>query len=832
MMLRSFLTCVAGAWVAPVALWSFASLTVSAATGIDRPWPAILPAKPREVVLGGAWGAALARGVERLAREPYTSEEWLLADITDKIRRYPNNYSGDVPGRYIELAVLTSAGQPFSPPLVANVLAALPGLQKPDGHFGMDLDLTQPTDATSPLYPMLWGNGRLLIGLPVAARATGDSRLWEAARRLGDFYVNSAAQLCSPAREAEFRATGTYGVGYTCCYFPAIEGLALLYQDTGEERYLRQAERMAEVFKKFDALPIDHSHGNLSAWRGILVLYEITGKRGYLLGAQAKWEQTMQGGYVWTLGGIGEHFYKDYAGDEGCSESDWLRFNLELWRFTGQTRYLEIAERLLHNQYAANQCPNGGYGWRNFDSDGIGPVATRGKVDEWNVCCNFHGPLGLHHLKSFLAAGMTNQIVVNFLTDFSASVRTGPEEWRVSVKSVAAASPEERVFDLALDPPSGRAAKGTVLCLRVPSWSRELTLKDSAGRKLPLRSVSGYVRIDCAPKSRHKLRLICGAALAVEDRRFRPLPLKLGQVSRLNEVVLTLGPEVLFAAPAPGEGRPVLMLTLDKTGRLGAPVVARNRAYTWFLPRPGPADAQFETALAQGKPIALRTWPSLDTPRRAAFVCDLIVVPAEAIPEAVREALRAQTTSLDTSLSGLCFGTDLEQERDLWTTPAGWHLTPEGLHVDSGDIGLFAGGGGLTDCRLEFDLTLPAQGDGIAGWLVRAQDANNCLMFQIQSADSPLKAPEYKTQPNTLRPHVRRKGVWTVNDPVPLRQTIRRGETHHVRVDCRGHQIEVFLDGEQVHSQSDVGFSQGTIGFRASTPAEQGIFRHINLCPL
>ena len=271
------------------------------------------PKPPQTVQLGGAWGAALARGVERLAREPYTSEEWLLADITDKIRRYPNNYSGDVPGRYIELAVLTSAGQPFSPPLVSNVLAALPGLQKPDGHFGVDLDLAKPTDATSPLYPMLWGNGRLLIGLPVAARATGDPRLWEAARRLGDFYVNSAAQLCSPAREAEFRATGTYGVGYTCCYFPAIEGLALLYQDTGEERYLRQAERMAEVFNKFDALPIDHSHGNLCAWRGILALYEITGKRAYLLGAQAKWEQAMQGGYVWPLGGIGEHFYKDYS---------------------------------------------------------------------------------------------------------------------------------------------------------------------------------------------------------------------------------------------------------------------------------------------------------------------------------------------------------------------------------------------------------------------------------------------------------------------------------------------------------------------------------------
>ena len=58
-----------------------------------------------------------------------------------------------------------------------------------------------------------------------------------------------------------------------------------------------------------------------------------------------------------------------HSGDEGCSESDWLRFNLQLWRFTGETRFLDMAERLLLNQYAANQCPNGGYGWRNFDGD-------------------------------------------------------------------------------------------------------------------------------------------------------------------------------------------------------------------------------------------------------------------------------------------------------------------------------------------------------------------------------------------------------------------------------------------------------------------------------
>jgi uncharacterized protein YyaL (SSP411 family) len=112
-------------------------------------------------------------------------------------------------------------------------------------------------------------------------------------------------------------ATGNGGDGYTCCYFPAIEGLALLYRATHEGRYLQQAERMAEWFAGFDTLPINHSHGNLCAWRGILELYDLTGKRAYLDRALAKWERAVQDGFVWSLGGVGECWYVFYHHDEG-----------------------------------------------------------------------------------------------------------------------------------------------------------------------------------------------------------------------------------------------------------------------------------------------------------------------------------------------------------------------------------------------------------------------------------------------------------------------------------------------------------------------------------
>ncbi len=245
----------------------------------------------------------------------------------------------------------------------------------------------------------------------------------------------------------------------------------MLYRATKDDRYLKQAERMAEFFTKFDCLPVEHSHGNLCAWRGILDLYEITGKRTYLDRAKAKWDAAMKGGFVWPLGGVGEHWQVFFPGDEGCSESDWLRFSLDLWRFTGQTRYLDVAERLLENQYATNQCPNGGYGMAHLDGDAAGPVAAIEKIEEWPFCCSFHGPLGLHFLKGYLAAGSERGVIVNFPYSFNARVKAAGREWSVSVRSKPDYLRGQTRMEIELAPRDKDAVARGTLWVRIPEWA-------------------------------------------------------------------------------------------------------------------------------------------------------------------------------------------------------------------------------------------------------------------------------------------------------------------------------------------------------------------------
>ncbi len=785
---------------------------------------------PKEVELRGALGDSLRRGVARLAEEPFTVD-WLLADVSFKMNRIFTNYSGDASGRFIELATLTSPRGKVSPAALQPVLAAVADYQKADGHFGLEVDLTKPLPKLAPPIPMLWGNARLLVGLVTAAQEYNDPKLLAAAKRLGDFYVKSADHLCSPAREADYKFSGTYGDGYQCCYFPAIESLALLYRATKEERYLQQARRMADFFQRFDVLPVEHSHGNLCAWRGILELHAITGARAYLHRAIAKWDAAVKGGFVWPGGGIGEHWAVFFQGDEGCSHSDWLRFNLDLWRFTGETRYLDMAERLLHNQYGANQCANGGYGWRNFDGDACGPIATRGTVDEWPFCCSFHGPLGLHFLKGYLAASSGRGIFVNFPLDFAAPVKASGREWQLAVKGTCDPSRRLGSVEVELAPRGSAKSARTTLWVRVPPWAAEVRVVSGTGRERRAPIERGYLRLEREFKAGEKVRVTFRTRLSVEARRFEPVKLSSAKTARLTDVSLLAGPAVLYALPAGGSGRATLLAMVDNAGQLDLLRDSGGNFASVTLPSLQATDAQIAAALETDQPVALRSWPEVKSRRRSAFVHDVLVVPRSALPAPALARFTARAKEAETAIRGPFFGTDLEKSPDLWLGAGGWEFKPEGLRVSGGDIGLIDGEG-YGDYRFEFELVLPQEGQGIAGWVVRAKDASECVMFQLQSADSLFSAPEFKTKPNSLRPHVCRNGQWQIADPVPLPKEVRRGEAHRIAVECRGERVEVSLDGERIHAQSAPGLREGAVGFRAAGPAEQGIFRKISLTKL
>lgn len=114
-----------------------------------------------------------------------------------------------------------------------------------------------------------------------------------------------------------------------------------------------------------------------------------------------------------------------------------------------------------------------------------------------------------------------------------------------------------------------------------------------------------------------------------------------------------------------------------------------------------------------------------------------------------------------------------------------------------------------TDYTFESTITIE---NAAAGVVFRAQDANNCYMWQIVLASS----PDASSDQHVLRPHVRENGGWTRLGDFSVDNVLRgvEHEPHEVRIDIAGDTITTHIDGTKVDERQDSTHSAGTIGFR------------------
>lgn len=415
-----------------------------------------------ELRLAGIWSAAQARNAERMAMAPLDKADFILADLSLKQKRMFTEYSGDISGRWIGAAAFLAPLYPKPFAAFPAIMAEIPTYQKGDGHFGVDQDLPHIDRGRD--NPILWGNGRLLVGLTEVYERTGDQKALATAKKLGNYFLATDRIFNRPENLVR-KPGGGWQDGFETFYFSCIEGMAALGRVAQDDRYLDEGKRIAERALRvvnFDTL---HSHGRLCAERGLADLYAATGERHWLEAAERDWKIFMEQ-YRLPTGGVKEVLDGDCNDDEGCAESDWLRLNLSLWRLTGDGRYLDEAERCLKGHFIFQQFPNGGAGHRLLHQIDGKPVAFKGLVPNGEAwwCCGMHWARATVDLARFAVTSSEQGPSINLMIDCEGVVAGPGGQWKTKLRET------EDGLHITLESPLSTQA---TVSIHRPAWAQE-----------------------------------------------------------------------------------------------------------------------------------------------------------------------------------------------------------------------------------------------------------------------------------------------------------------------------------------------------------------------
>lgn len=355
------------------------------------------PVHPGQLTIQGEFHERLLRSIQHL-HELNTEE--MRREFT-----HPDDFwhwGADYMGRWIASMALLGqyTGMDHG---VRPVVRELLDFQREDGSFG---PYTDPHD-----YQEWFGMSRGLVGLLEYYLVNPDPGVLQAAIRLGDYYIQHYPD-CAPCLYE--------------CYSTALEGLVLLSRLTGESRFIAEARRVAESSLVYEGMRFSQEvdangrrtpaagqvHCQLTTARGLLDLFELTGENKYLRPV-LDLHQYISNELLWITGGIGFYYFRPEE-NETCADADWLRLNLQLWRLTGEARYMDLAERILLNQLYFNQVDNGGFCYLRGLQNRAGAV--------FDACCSHHGPRAYYEILRYIYTTGPQSLWINLYMEGEARI--------------------------------------------------------------------------------------------------------------------------------------------------------------------------------------------------------------------------------------------------------------------------------------------------------------------------------------------------------------------------------------------------------------------------
>ena len=186
------------------------------------------------------------------------------------------------------------------------------------------------------------------------------------------------------------------------CAFMSIDGLSHAYAITGIEDIKCLLDEMISVYRRIDKYALRvQTHCTLTAARGMMRMYRLTGNRNYLDAAKEIYLlYTAGGGMTATYQNV-NWWGRNDTWTEPCAIVDSIMLACELYLTEGDETYRQTAARIYHNGLATAQRDNGGAGTDSVVLAGAGGTNTLyAKMYEAYFCCTMRLAEGLWFIQN------------------------------------------------------------------------------------------------------------------------------------------------------------------------------------------------------------------------------------------------------------------------------------------------------------------------------------------------------------------------------------------------------------------------------------------------
>lgn len=388
-----------------------------------------------DITFCGQLEARIERSLDRLQEGIYQPPQVFKDDT----------WPGDFVGRTI-LGVTLDARASHSQPLyLKEIINELPNHLNSKGYLG-------------PIYggkineQQLSGHGWLLRGLCEYYEWTGDESVVPIVKSITDslFLPGKGRYSSYPISPDERSNAGGGESGAIVsessdwmlstdvgCLFIGMAGLIDSYELLKEPAVKETVDEMISRFLQIDLKGIQaQTHATLSALRGILKYYRLTGEASLLEAAKERWDLYENHGMTCNYENY-NWFGRQDSWTEPCAIVDSYMVAFDLWKETLDPRYRNIAELIAFNAIGHTQRFNGGFGCDNCPSMDDPFLCVHAPEAYW--CCTMRGAEGLSRIAESSWARKGNRLYVPIF------VESALDDGRLSVSESTAYPSDSQV---------------------------------------------------------------------------------------------------------------------------------------------------------------------------------------------------------------------------------------------------------------------------------------------------------------------------------------------------------------------------------------------------